>query len=631
MALPVPYTSIITPIVIYPETNPPAVFNVEATEDLKGIIPAISSAIANELARKSSINEARTFTYNLVSFNNWQNSDYKELIQFTIDLMVLNLNKGYVISPYSEITNTVNQAISLWSSRKILQYPETRSLFSGQIIKACEDNSLILNNMLQEMQSMYSNNPNQQPTYGTMMDTPNGRMVFTQNGWQPVPPPQYQPQYQYPPNYNQPQFPQQQQPNNGMFVSSTPGVMQQADIGSSLDRRYGAAYGTNNNNRDVQFSSINRNNNPVVEPKENKPVVEEVLTAKNWFSSEMQPYREMYSKDLFDANYRRVNGHVIEIITPKGGTMDREAHKLHTVMGVAIDTQPRMSTLSIDVEALTMVSNVKTDSKVAIPANVSMMVTRGWILDLYVDSLILEARIKHMQCGKSIYRCFGNIIDPIPSRNKNQDILLEIGEASTFIEIATILGKHAAAVKESDLDVLMYLSELNKYFTKIINSFLKNNMSLDGLSIDSFGDDIYDIISYMKKNFGNSYVKSFELFELETIPSMYRNIIKEDIDSLFSQSLSTPDGIEFNAVMNNASVTVVSMTKEELDIFAEDTALLISESKSPILHDIAKSLFAQVKSLSYYPMDNYLVTENGDRFKLYKGYVGMDCYLISNA
>ncbi len=628
MGLPVPYSQAITPVVIYPDTGPPAMFDLAVDERVRGIVPAMLSSLANELGRKHSLNAARTFIYNLVSLNGWQNNDYFELSQFAIDLLLFNMNKGFIINPYSEINNIANQAITLWSSRKVLQFPELRGVVDSRVISACEENSVVLNNLLQEIQSMYNNpyHPNQQMQnvpMDTVMDTPNGRMIMTPSGWQPYNP--YGSMYQQ----NNPGFQNYNRPNTvyrGGYMGGQqpqgPGVLQgnQVDnVNTNIDSRFGSSYSGRMQPEPVREEFIQK---PEVAVKE--------YTAKDWTSSDSQPYRSLLVKSVEDAVYRLVNGVVTEIVFEKeGNLMDRGMHRLNYVLNVPVVNDNRPDAIVQDSAEIYSINNVEKTTKSKDKA--SMLVSKGLGLYAYLDEIVTYSAVNLVKSGRTIHRCFGNIFTPIPGKSDYWNVIERIGEETNSFNSTAALLMEMAEATNGDLDALMYIDHIDRQLTNIINSFLGNNLSLEGLSIDSFSTDIGELSQYITKHFGNSYAKSLELFEMEFMRSFYRLVRKEDTVSIFgSEYDGRKDGIVYNFTVDGVSITTVNMSSSELEIDADkNIALMIQEGRSPVLYNIAASLFEQIKSLGGgTPFYNYMITREGARFLLYKGYLGADCYLI---
>jgi hypothetical protein len=251
-------------------------------------------------------------------------------------------------------------------------------------------------------------------------------------------------------------------------------------------------------------------------------------------------------------------------------------------------------------------------------------------------------KMRRMQTtGKTgnVYRCFSTIAKPFVTRNNYRNVMDELSKCRTFREIAQQLRILATATsnmrnsEDADTiadanDLALFLESVNRELTARINSFLNNNLSISP-TIDDFVEDVSELGMYLAKNHGSQYLTAFEQWEHAVIETVVKPI-DEEIEAELSGELNNGDEqLTFTYIPVCYSITYIDVMAEELNISVNDReALLIPEGTSPTLFKIAQSIYDQLKGYQVTSAFDLIVTKDNEIFRLYKGYLIHDSYLV---
>lgn len=121
--LPVPYDQPLAPLYTYEDSNPPAVPAIQVHPDGLALIVPAAAAVANKLSEAATASTTRMFCYNLVSLNNWNNSDFAHLVRLVVDYAVY---KSYSAGGniYVILNQVADEFASLYASYLATVYNE---------------------------------------------------------------------------------------------------------------------------------------------------------------------------------------------------------------------------------------------------------------------------------------------------------------------------------------------------------------------------------------------------------------------------------------------------------------------------------------------------------------------------
>lgn len=651
MALPVRTDCVLIPVAQYPPGQPPFVPNIQVDQQIAPLLAEITSAIINELGQKAYANPARIFIYNMMVSNFFNNQQFIDVVKLVTDALLLNASKGLIPNPYQGLYDTVNQIITLVSSNALFEYPELKSICAPALVEAAMQNAQVFNNMKQEIFAMH-NQHHRQPQYPHHPQPPQYHQPqYPQPPQYPAPqypqPPQYQNQQQYP---QPPQYPHQghyPQPPQYPRLVPQPFQVQQQNLGGGRWTSQHAVSGDTvqsfGNNSQPQASATDQSR--FFSRTVNSEAVETTFTApenfvaapseKDWKSTLSQPYRTLVTNQ-FKKHYR-ISGpdaSVFEIIE-QDNTMDRSKHAL--VLDSYQLKPERVVQVEHAVETLRLVTKTVDD-----PIDYNEYIRKTWYADSFLSPAIFEGKLQQAlhaekDDGCEVFRFYTTVLNPVITNQDTTAICAELHAAPSFVAIARKMKSISMAAEQLNggnklPSEIVYLMKVDKMLTELINEFLTHKLSLSKLSIESFVDDIASLSGYLESKYGEIYSTALAKYETDTISSLFFPV-DESIGSVACETLSDgePD-INISFIPVNYSITYLNLLDKELGIkmkACDCEALLIAEGVTPMLFKVAESLYMNQNELEASTLHNLLITQDDFVYKIHRGYLGRDCFLLS--
>ena len=641
----------------FPLDGPPAVPNVNAPSHIQAVIPRLTAAIINENALKHAMNPARLYVFNAITSNNFQNEYLRDAVQLGADMLSVSCAKGLYRNPDQGVIEVASNALTLYISSIVILVPELKSICGeqSQIVDGAFRNVQALNNLKQEAAAlrnqsgatMYPNYPQQpmypqqQPMYQgqapmqgqvpmqQMVDPRTGQVVY-------VPVAQPQMPVMAPPPHQVLQNTAQPYQQSGAFNQYQPNASYiQQPQQDSYDRFANTPEPT-----------------PVAQPYQQQPVAQaeivtnQPVTKKDWKSSPRQRYRTVHRSFSHKAVYSTVGTDVIEEIVP----VDREKHtigflggKYHLPERRVVEAIPSALELC-DINANNLATAMRGETQ---PLNISTHIRPTMLLDVYLESALLETQRDHMQRIKGTeenpvaYRAFALIAEPHVSNTSYNDLVTELSRAKSFAELANLLKNRGAALtklsqegQESKADIEEYSTfclKMDRYLTELVNGFFHHELSYPSITVGSFVDDVADIAPLLREKFDSHYESAWFRFEALVCQNLF-SITEHEVESASSLVTDGSDDAVFTFIPSHYSITVVKLMAAELGYSVKSgESLMINRDLTPELYAIASSLFMHIDGLDVKPLKHVLMTQDGVKYHLHKGYLGQDCFLISKS
>lgn len=608
------------PVLQYNEGNPPAVPAMNLPPQLSQWANYVSAMVANTFGANL-YNAPRVFAYNVVAENGWRNDSFVEVVTLVFTVLDLAQRQSRCALDTVMVNEAVAQAVTMFVSKLTYMYDDLRIRCSAQEQHAAMQN-------VQKMQSYI------QAVNGAV--NPGGNI-----GGNPM--------YQAP-------------MQGGM------GMQHRAPMGSNLQ----GAVGAGNTGLGGTQATPPAQNNPIQQgkffqqrqqrPSFEKPVtqpvvVQETLTQKDWKTSDVQPYRVFYNPKMESASYsRHSNGAVIETLTPlEDNVVDREKHRLVSVLGnrLLVGSSERNVAIGASVSNLAAIRSKELEKAQEVELDdplrveVSEFVYPSTLVDAFLESAIFCGRAhqrEHQQKHPNLtaYRCFAIIYRPQFTIESYNAGLEKLSKAKSFPQLAEALISTATDIQTElndlnvaeqhplHLDMGIYLNNLDTMLTEVVNSFLLNNLSLENVKIDSFVEDVGGLMKYLEVNYSTRYAHAFTQFEHAVVGNLLPFPDADTNSSLMN--ILTDDGPKqpkFSFIPTTYSFTYLDVLSKELGLDnVSSVATLIREDKSPVLFEVADSLFKQIEGVVVQPTTHLLITQDQKIFKIYKGYLSANSYLI---
>jgi hypothetical protein len=610
-----------------PIGQPPYVPQLPKFAHMQQITPTLASYIVNFLSSNLS-SAGRVYVFNKAAYNNWVSEGLADLTELGCMILEIGRQRGIQISDQA-IQQAADQAIAMYVSREIVQNDQLRVASSPESINAAYQNVQQLNSYVQQL--------NVSNVQGGGMG---GGMGYPPQGGQGMYPPHIHNRHApHPPRTNQ---------NLQSGISrghTTLGTNSQSTQPSPVDQ---SRHFTRQSRQERQREQM-----PVAEV-----ITPRVVTKDDWKPSAAQYHRSLINKTFEQEVYTTdVSGNVIQLVEElQENYMDREKHRLVTVLGDSfhLNTNVREQRIGASVDQLSLVKQIDLraateDSPEAEETRKSIIkhVYPNLISDVFLESAMFSGRMHQLE-NQSIsaveaYRCFAIIFKPQFTKDNCNPILNSLSKYKTFSSLADAMRDTGSrmqerfintqddAVRFDNQDAVLYINSLDVMLTEFINSFLKNNLSLAKLRIGSFVEDVGGFSDYLDETFSPRYSAAFKAFEFFIMDSLLPAPTEETEKGLLD-ILTNADGelpCNFGFIPVSYSFTYLNVLSKELALDGlMNEALLIREKESPVLFDVAQSLFKQSEAFPVAPMYNLLITQDQRVFKIYKGFLSTNSYLI---
>lgn len=591
------------------------------------IIPMLASYIVNILSNNLT-SPGRVYVFNKASYSNWCSETLVDLTELGCIILEVSQQRGVQINE-QVIQQAAEQAVAMYVSREIVSNDQLRSVSGSAATEAAYQNVQQLKGYIQQLNG-----------YSGMMGNSMG--------------------YQQPMGGNMGYQPRRQpsQFSNYRDNQNLQSGISRGSGGVTLGSNNRSAISDGMENDPHQYTRRSRYDRQHEKPTPQAPVAPKVVTKDDWKPSESQYYRSFVNKRKEIESYELDGvGNVIQRIDAKlEDPMDREKHRIVTVLGQSfhLNSNVREQYIGASVNKLASVKEIDlhasvdnaSDSEIAYE-EVIKHVYPSTITDVFLEPAIFSGRVYQLE-NQSIsaieaYRCFAIIFKPHFTKENCTPILNSLSKYKTFSSLADAMRDTGSRMQErfndtqddevrfENQDAVLYINALDVMLTEFINSFLKNNLSLDNLRIESFVEDVGSLHEYLDKKFNARYAAAFKAFEF----SIVNNILQppgDETEKSLLDILSNPDGqavSNFGFIPVSYSFTYLNVLSTELGLDTlGSNAVLIREQESQILFDVAKSLFKQSQAFTVEPMYNLLITQDQRVYKIYKGFLSDNSYLI---
>lgn len=597
--------------------QPPRLPNIYDFAHLQQYIPAITSTVINVLSSELNSPGRIVVFNNACNNNSWSSECLAAIVELACIILSVNGGRNGMINEQT-IYQASDQAVALYVSKEILDNHNLRNMCNNDSLNAASQNVRQLATYLQQMNS--------------------GNVPYTGVG-------------------NRASMPQQRsiQPQNTQMVqnaisggnSSLTGA--NASINRNTQHRNPKPRGQTYN----RFGNTEKNDDTQIA----MPIPEKVFTKANWRPSGEYAYLFLLNpnkeQEIFTEDG---NGNVVQLLGQNEDyIVDRDKHRLMPVLGnnFRLNTETREIRIGASLEKLNSIKEVtlreaidNTDTP-EFESIVNNMYPK-LIVDLFLESAIFNGRMHQLEhqglSGITTYRCFSTIFTPHIVRANCNPIMQSLSKYTNFKGLANAMRETGSLVQvsfnkaESDesrldnQDIVMFINNIDIMLTKLINNFLRHNLSLSTLRIDSFVSDIDSVIEYLAKNLSNRYLNAFTQFEKQVINNLLmtpdEKTEKDLLELLTYSEIDMACSIGF--IPTSYSFTYINMLAKELQLDGVDEySRLIRQSEYPMLYDLAQSLFKHADAYHATPVYHLLITQDNEIFKLYNGYLSMNSYLIS--
>lgn len=607
--LPYPYNQIVGQIYTYQPSNPPCFFQVNSHPNLKNAVPAFIAMVANDISNNANMSDLRRFTYNQMSRNNWQNDEFFNAVQFAVSLAQLNADKNMYPNLDAAIIDTTNTASAMFASLNVHNYDALKSIMpQDKVHQAMQNVEMFsrtineINNQTQRMQQPMVNNQQ-------MYAQTSGQSFINGGNFNPAP---------------------NQRINQGMNQGGV-------TTGASFVVGGSPTFQQNLMNRTVddRFASKAAQLKPTVNPDTQQNVINTIpvhkyveFTKAMWRPSSLQSSRKLFNLHRHTSRYLEdcVSGEklILEVIDQLiGDEMERDNHVIGRLPGMSAPVDIR----TLDMPPV-IAKAVSATVKEAQTSPATPVTAEHRVVETTVDAAIFTARKRKAVLDKlddSFFNCYAYVIDQYIRTPELDVFLAELSVAISFMDVARAIVK----AKRNDLPEAYVM---DRQMLVMVNDLLVNRLSLIGVTITDFTEDIGTVKPYIEKKYGVAYGVAYGKIENELLnENSLWAAPHETLQTVFKETIQDPniDTDQIAYCYKLYGIHLVDVLNKDLNFnLGLGESLLITRELTPIMLQVAEYAFS-----TEWPDDlafaHILVTSDDVRYKITKAALVKDGYLLS--
>lgn len=643
--------------------SPPTLPNVGVPQNLQYIYPVICSMVANEVSSHATKNNARTFQFNQVSANGFNNNEYATIVSSVVDMLLLYLLEQRVQSVEQIVGQCVGNAVTYHCCIQVANYPDLANLLDHRAMSEINQRlqeANILRNQILNMKNRMNNGSNIPP------NTP-----FVNNNYQPAPNSPFaqnnggfinQPQQQTINNYPS--------PFNGRSVNMPQNQQQSQQYVNNQDQPQTESKWSYLNRQQRVEQPVNQPvNQQVVQPVANvnqqptpaSPEQEKMMTKQ--LNTEWKPSEECLYLPAFNPNKQifTLTRIVISGKTKLKATinqmdlhmMDRDQHSIVTSAGMASTAYIPPTFKTREEAAEKSLLEVKAPENQTISETIvdgeaeGVNLSKNWKALSFVDELMfntkLSQRLKYEDDACTAYRNYAFVGLPFITQSANKSLLKRFSGHKTFDDLTTEMNAILTNKIVSN-DTLVFVQKLDAYLTKELVKTLRSKLSVS-IVIDSFIDDAVTVSTWLLNEVGELHRDAYEKYQREFILTFLSPFSDNESDLEFQLKESFVENEEEDAerlplvlIKNCYSVTSVQINSSELNVSLPTAdnikfpgrSCMIPQTSLPVLYKFAKNLFEEADKEKEYFAHHLLVTSDDKVYELHKSIIGFqECFLIN--
>lgn len=362
-----------------------------------------------------------------------------------------------------------------------------------------------------------------------------------------------------------------------------------------------------------------------------------------------KPYRTLYDISKFVMFYcRRPDGSVHEVLQEKDSTMDYLKNELNPEMKqLARDADQKLKVAPnwALVEKLRPLKNLPisvNETEVDKVPNEDLLGNRDphKVEKVIVANNIREAELKlsmvsmdsKLNGNENLIEYYADLVIPVIETDKDiQKVGLNsaVRNLSDSPSFEVLDTKLHLAISKGSIGSDA-LKAIDVRLTKTINEVLAKHLSLTGWEIDSYKEDFKDLLTALDDKFGNTISEK----------------LKENASEIIAASLSVLDAEPYKQYLVSLGMSAEEAELEPMVVFASRVSItkvswgfsdvnldlpnggLVSKARMPELHMALDAIFDRTLDLPVVFAHRYIQTSDRKFIEIIRGYIGEDSYLL---
>lgn len=617
---------------------------------LMNLVPAISAYCCFQIQRavqEQPQNPLRIFMYNMCAPNSWQNPESEACIAMAVDFLWAAVINGMYPTPEQGLNDACDKVIAMVRSAYLLKYQQLEQFCDPQLAY----NAKLLLPKFQEAVALITNTKarltqvavGQQPVYGQAM-VPTGYGVQQQ-----------QRPYQGGGGFNW-----QAQLNTQSTAMPTGGAVFTGGQAVPVSSGQGGKFGSGGRYDQTVVRQ------PVLVPQEPTqevhvkvetqaaaaatPAVDEQLIPLEqvkWSPSENYPHPPAYNPEAY-AMFVRIaaDGSMEPVIKKKEELpVDFTRHQVGTfgARPKNLDLKGRADQLERIQSGVQQINDQDTPKPaegaepVVLPFN--SLIRPDPLSEVSNEAAWMVAELERLtkrvdERIPDIYRVHGQIYQAIVGTQNETAYVRGFGACDTFIELREKLNASVNRVSGA------LWSAVNHRMTRALNRTIKENLSIPGLRIDSFVEDIEDLIKLVESRYGEVVLGALTKHQAALIRRTLGSFGDEEATE---EAAAYMQGDEFQGegapkvtfIVSNVSFTLLNCWSYELNLQLQPkTSSVVIETFTPMVYQLVKGLFEAQSTLEFESahgeFDTHLIkTLDGRVLEAQRGFLNDEYFVLT--
>lgn len=594
---------------------------------LQQMLPVVAGGVIIEINSKAGNNALRRFMFNQCVQNNFCNREVETVILAAMDMLELEAAKRN--APYDNLVQyVVPQMVTMFASNNVRLFPDLGNYIPPDVVQEVHGAIAAFDNISNEIRSFKAQQQQQMGGY---------RGGYQAGGYNPQ-------------GYNTPRA--GYNPGGGGYQGGNAGRASGNSLyytnnqpqQSARDERFDR-YATNAQQQVRQPSQpVQQTENKEVQmqPEEQQVDFLGETHPTLWRPSKDFPYLPAYNPTEKVLWFRKqADGSVMPYFKNLEKDVDFDRHNIQTVFGPVprvIEIDDTGKTLNDIASALKMIKDENQtlslhDASSDEPMPHTPHIRNVRYIDVALETVWFSAAMDRIGVDNGetphVYRAYAQVAEPVIGFKDETDYVRELASSKTLIELRE---KMKGSADEISKELWMVC---HRKATDMVNRVVRNNVSLPGLSIESFVDDVEDLLNLIERKYGLTVREAIEKHQKENIKACF-NLLDENIakgmtaDMIGDRQFGEGHVPTVTYLISEISITLINCLATELEVqlpVGHSGALTKDGAKQ--LYFLAKDLFLDLESTPGSFERHYIRTLDHRTLELTKGYLGEGFYMLS--
>lgn len=609
---------------LYPTGNYNAVPNIGLEQHLQQfsqLLQPMSQVLIDEIQKNCRLNPLRTFLFNQMAANGFQNADFASLVKSSIEYFAYLVRRNQIQNPQQGVYKAAQEMIMFIAANNVRNFPALCQFEDPQKIQfVLNQFDGVTQDMMRERQQGMYPGVNQQWGGGGQQGG------FNQFGGNP----------------NMGGFQQAAGPTNQRSFGGSSGGLFTTGSGNQIDTTnqgspgMGRTFGSSDVSQSAAQASEFMVQEAIVDKlEESDTSVDLQEAARRWKPVVGCLYRPAYEPSHQKLVATRKGDNFFYTVRELGeNEMDAARHRLTPLFGNnnSLITD-RLKAPEVSKALAEAVSDAKTAAS-------GVDATIDTYSRIRLDQMPIELGYDSVWVS--------GIVDKIRrQRQRGEDTPINITQWDSKVAKAVVIESEEEAdlirrfSRMDSTQLLMniankkdqispsVLAVVDERLTAAVNDAIKTNMSISGLSIDSFIDDWNDLINIISNKYGKLMAANFVAKDEEVIRNALNLLPKECADDVTNGIYDTADGETYpiSYFVETVSFTALDFFSSELDLdFVAGTSALLSKVNTRVWYDLADQIFREFGDTC---TRHLIRTCDGKMLEIKKGWLAENAYIIN--